>query len=185
MNRHDFLVEIGAEEMPPKSLVALGESFRDGVVAGLDAAGLSHGAAQAYFTPRRLAVLVQKLLDRQPEQRVERRGPPVSAAFDAAGTADARGDRLRRILRRRRRRTHAHQRRQGRIPVLPHDAARSSRPRSSCRASCRPRSISFRSRGACAGARARPSSSAPCTGSSCCTATTSSPARSSAFRPAG
>ncbi len=85
MKRHDFLVEIGAEEMPPKSLVTLGESFRDGIVAGLAAAGLSHGAARAWFTPRRLAVHVGKLLDRQPEQRLERRGPPVAAAFDAAG----------------------------------------------------------------------------------------------------
>ena len=85
MNRHDFLVEIGAEEMPPKSLQALGESFRTGVIAGLEAAGLSFAAAKAYYTPRRLAVKVTKLLDRQPEQRVERRGPPVSAAFDAAG----------------------------------------------------------------------------------------------------
>ena len=85
MNRHDFLVEIGAEEMPPKSLAALGEAFRDGLVAGLESAGLSHGAAKAFFTPRRLAVSVSKLLDRQPEQRIERRGPPVSAAFDSAG----------------------------------------------------------------------------------------------------
>ena len=85
MNRHDFLVEIGAEEMPPKSLAALGEAFRNGIVAGLEAAGLSHGATEAWYTPRRLAVGVQKLLDRQPEQRLERRGPPVSAAFDAAG----------------------------------------------------------------------------------------------------
>jgi glycyl-tRNA synthetase beta chain len=85
LNRHDFLVEIGAEEMPPKSLAALGEAFRDGVVTGLADAGLSHGAVEAYFTPRRLAVKVAKLLDRQPEQRVERRGPPVSAAFDASG----------------------------------------------------------------------------------------------------
>src|SRR5687768_9409226 len=85
MNRHDFLVEIGAEEMPPKSLAALGESFRDGILAGLVAAGLTYATAQAYFTPRRLAVKLTKLLDRQPEQRVERRGPPVSAAFDAAG----------------------------------------------------------------------------------------------------
>jgi glycyl-tRNA synthetase beta chain len=85
MNRHDFLVEIGAEEMPPKSLAALGASFRDGILAGLEAAGLSCATAQAYFTPRRLAVKVSKLLDRQPEQRVERRGPPVSAAFDSAG----------------------------------------------------------------------------------------------------
>jgi glycyl-tRNA synthetase beta chain len=85
MNRHDLLVEIGAEEMPPKSLAALGEAFRSGIVAGLEAAGLSHGATQAWYTPRRLAVHVQMLLDRQAEQRVERRGPPVTAAFDAAG----------------------------------------------------------------------------------------------------
>jgi len=85
VNRHDFLVEIGAEELPPKSLEALGEAFRDGLVAGLEAAGLSHSPAKAYFTPRRLAVAVPKLLDQQPEQRVERRGPAVSAAFDAAG----------------------------------------------------------------------------------------------------
>ncbi|HEU4515792.1 MAG TPA: glycine--tRNA ligase subunit beta [Steroidobacteraceae bacterium] len=85
MNRHDFLVEIGAEEMPPRSLRALGESFHEGVVAGLGAAGLSFATAAAYFTPRRLAVKVTKLLDRQPEQRIERRGPPVSAAFDATG----------------------------------------------------------------------------------------------------
>ncbi|HJQ74268.1 MAG TPA: glycine--tRNA ligase subunit beta, partial [Gaiellaceae bacterium] len=85
MNHHDFLVEIGAEEMPPKSLIALGESFRDGVVAGLAAASLTHGDVRAYFTPRRLAVQVGKLLERQPEQRVERRGPPVTAAFDASG----------------------------------------------------------------------------------------------------
>ena len=83
--RADFLVEIGTEELPPKSLLALAEAFRDGVAAGLDAAGLTHGAARTYATPRRLAVLVQGLLDQQPEQRLERRGPPVSAAFDAAG----------------------------------------------------------------------------------------------------
>jgi glycyl-tRNA synthetase beta chain len=85
VTRHDFLVEIGTEELPPKSLAALGASFRDGLVAGLDDAGLAHAAASAYFTPRRLAVLVRKLADQQPEQRIERRGPPVSAAFDAAG----------------------------------------------------------------------------------------------------
>ncbi|MGE0032097.1 MAG: glycine--tRNA ligase subunit beta [Steroidobacteraceae bacterium] len=85
MKRADFLVEIGTEELPPKSLLALAEAFRDAVAAGLDAAGLTHGAALAYATPRRLAVLVRRLLDQQPEQRLERRGPPVSAAFDAAG----------------------------------------------------------------------------------------------------
>jgi glycyl-tRNA synthetase beta chain len=85
VKRADFLVEIGTEELPPKSLLALAEAFRDGMAAGLDAAGLTHGAALAYATPRRLTVLVRRLLDQQPEQRLERRGPPVSAAFDAAG----------------------------------------------------------------------------------------------------
>jgi glycyl-tRNA synthetase beta chain len=85
MTKHDFLVEIGAEEMPPKSLAALGEAFRDGIASGLAAAGLEHGPVQAWYTPRRLAVRVAKLADRQPEQQIERKGPPVSAAFDAAG----------------------------------------------------------------------------------------------------
>lgn len=85
MKRLDFLVEVGTEELPPKSLLSLAEAFRDGIAAGLDAAGLTHGAALAYATPRRLAVLVRRLLDQQPDQRVERRGPPVSAAYDAAG----------------------------------------------------------------------------------------------------
>jgi glycyl-tRNA synthetase beta chain len=85
MKRADFLVEIGTEELPPKSLLALAEAFRDGVAAGMDAAHLAHGAALAYATPRRLAVLVRRLAEEQPEQQIERRGPPVSAAFDAAG----------------------------------------------------------------------------------------------------
>ena len=85
MKRADFLVEIGTEELPPKSLWALAESFRDGVISGLNAAGLAHGKAEAYATPRRLAVFVRRLAETQGEQKLERRGPPVSAAFDANG----------------------------------------------------------------------------------------------------
>ena len=85
MKRADFLIEIGTEELPPKSLWALAESLRNGVIAGLDAASLAHGSASAYATPRRLAVLVRRLAMEQPEQQFERRGPPVSAAFDAGG----------------------------------------------------------------------------------------------------
>lgn len=85
MTRRDFLVEIGTEELPPRSLWTLAESFRDGVLAGLDAAGLAHGKAAVYATPRRLAVLVGRLAESQGEQKLERRGPPVSAAFDSSG----------------------------------------------------------------------------------------------------
>ena len=85
MKCQDFLVEIGTEELPPKSLWPLAEAFRDAIVSALGSAGLGHGAVQAYATPRRLAVLVRRLAMQQAEQQFERRGPPVSAAFDATG----------------------------------------------------------------------------------------------------
>jgi glycyl-tRNA synthetase beta chain len=81
----DFLVEIGTEELPPKSLLALSAAFADGVAKGLDEAGLAHGSVQRLATPRRLAVLVRRLAARQPDRALEKRGPPVKAAYDASG----------------------------------------------------------------------------------------------------
>ncbi|MEO6368484.1 MAG: glycine--tRNA ligase subunit beta, partial [Steroidobacteraceae bacterium] len=86
MSAHaDFLVELGTEELPPKALLALSESFRDGLVSRIDAAGLGHGKVDAFATPRRLAVRIKRLLLTAPQQTVQRRGPPVAAAFDKAG----------------------------------------------------------------------------------------------------
>jgi glycyl-tRNA synthetase beta chain len=85
VSARDLLVEIGTEELPPKSLPALSQAFGDGVVAGLDAAGVGHGRVQLYAAPRRLALLVRRVAERQPDQEIKRRGPPVSAAFGADG----------------------------------------------------------------------------------------------------
>ena len=85
MSVRDLLVEIGTEELPPKSLLALSQAFGDGVVAGLEAAGVGHGRTQLYAAPRRLAVLVRRVAERQPDQELKRRGPPLSAAFGADG----------------------------------------------------------------------------------------------------
>jgi glycyl-tRNA synthetase beta chain len=85
IEQHDFLVELGTEELPPKALRGLEEAFASGVQAGLDKASLEHGDVISYATPRRLAVCVRKLAARQPDQDLKRRGPPVTAAFDAAG----------------------------------------------------------------------------------------------------
>jgi glycyl-tRNA synthetase beta chain len=82
---HDFLVEIGTEELPPKALLTLQQAFVAGLTTGLEKASLAHGGIAGFATPRRLAVLVKRLAARQPEQHVKRRGPPVSAAFDAQG----------------------------------------------------------------------------------------------------
>ncbi len=82
----DFLVEIGTEELPPKSLLALATAFADGIASGLESAGLKHGAVERYATPRRLAVRVRRLAEQQPDRAIERRGPPLKAAFDAQGS---------------------------------------------------------------------------------------------------
>jgi glycyl-tRNA synthetase beta chain len=81
----DFLVEIGTEELPPKSLLTLATAFADGVARGLAEVGLSHKAVERFATPRRLAVRVRRLVERQPDRAIERRGPPLKAAFDAQG----------------------------------------------------------------------------------------------------
>jgi glycyl-tRNA synthetase beta chain len=85
VERRDFLVEVGTEELPPKALRELDLAFAAGVRAGLAQAGLTHGDIQSFATPRRIAVLVKRLVSQQPEQNVKRRGPPVSASFDANG----------------------------------------------------------------------------------------------------
>jgi glycyl-tRNA synthetase beta chain len=82
----DFLVEIGTEELPPKSLVMLSAAFAEGVARGLIDAGLPHRAVDRFATPRRLAVRVRRLLEQQPDRPLERRGPPVKAAFDTEGS---------------------------------------------------------------------------------------------------
>lgn len=81
----DFLVEIGTEELPPRSLLDLAQAFADGILRGLDSAGLEHRAVERFATPRRLAVRVRRLAGQQPDRAVERRGPPLKAAFDAQG----------------------------------------------------------------------------------------------------
>ncbi len=83
--RRDFLLEIGTEELPPRSLPALQQALVAGLAAGLDKADLAHGELVGFATPRRLAVWVKRLAAQQPEQHLKRRGPPLNAAFDAAG----------------------------------------------------------------------------------------------------
>ena len=85
MSNVDFLVELGTEELPPKALKKLSQSFCDGIVRGLEAAGLPHGEVETYAAPRRLAVLVKALAKQQPDRVQNIDGPPVQAAFDADG----------------------------------------------------------------------------------------------------
>ncbi|WVD61498.1 glycine--tRNA ligase subunit beta [Orbus mooreae] len=80
-----FLVELGTEELPPKSLRIFAESFAANFIEQLDNANLEHGEVLWYASPRRLALKVLNLSDTQPDTQIVKRGPAVSAAFDATG----------------------------------------------------------------------------------------------------
>ena len=86
MTTQNFLVEIGTEELPPKALKTLATSFADNVEAELNQAGLTFDKIEWFAAPRRLAVKVLNLATQQPSKEIEKRGPAVSAAFDAEGT---------------------------------------------------------------------------------------------------
>jgi glycyl-tRNA synthetase beta chain len=85
MTTETLLVELGTEELPPKSLKALGLAFRDGIVAGLAERELDHGAVHWFATPRRLAVMVENTTLRSPDKTIEVLGPPADRAKDENG----------------------------------------------------------------------------------------------------
>lgn len=84
-NKRDLLIELGTEELPPKALKKLIASFEASIKQGLEKAELTFIAIHCYAAPRRMAVVINDLQDRQQDRMVERRGPAVTAAFDEDG----------------------------------------------------------------------------------------------------
>lgn len=85
MRKDNLLIELGTEELPPKALKSLSESFAEGIKQGLESSGLKFTAIQPLATPRRLAVKVSQLDAEQADKVVEKRGPSVDVAFDDDG----------------------------------------------------------------------------------------------------
>lgn len=79
MSQHDFLVELGTEELPPKALKTLSDAFLNGITSGLDAAGIAYTTATPFASPRRLAVLISNIQPQQPDRSIEKRGPATQA----------------------------------------------------------------------------------------------------------
>ncbi len=76
-----FLLEVGTEELPADFVDAGLAQWRSRIPAALAAAYLTPASIEYYGTPRRLAVLIKGLPERQPDQVEEVKGPPVQAAF--------------------------------------------------------------------------------------------------------
>ncbi|MEF8698812.1 MAG: glycine--tRNA ligase subunit beta [Candidatus Accumulibacter sp. UW26] len=81
------LIELRCEELPPKSLKALSEAFAESVFTALAAQAwvAADSVCTPYATPRRLALTITGVAARQPDRLLERKGPAVAGALDAAG----------------------------------------------------------------------------------------------------
>jgi glycyl-tRNA synthetase beta chain len=82
---HTLLFEVGTEELPPSELPTVLAALGERGHRALAEARLAFRSLEVYSTPRRLALLVSGLVERQASRRSTVTGPPKTAAFDAAG----------------------------------------------------------------------------------------------------
>lgn len=89
MTTKNLLVELFVEELPPKALKKLGESFAQLLADSLKAQGLAteNDAITAYASPRRLAVHIAQVLAQAADKTTTQKLMPVSVGLDASGNA--------------------------------------------------------------------------------------------------
>ncbi|MBT6885651.1 MAG: glycine--tRNA ligase subunit beta [Rhodospirillaceae bacterium] len=75
----ELLLEILSEEIPARMQAKAADDLKRLVCDGLKKAGLEFSNAEAYVTPRRLALVVDGIPEKQPDISEERRGPSVDA----------------------------------------------------------------------------------------------------------
>ncbi|WP_435979121.1 glycine--tRNA ligase subunit beta [Psychrobacter sp. DM4] len=80
-----ILFELGCEELPPKSLKPLRDALENSVVEQLNEADITFDSIKAFAAPRRLAIQIEGISDKQPNRSEQKRGPAIKAAFDADG----------------------------------------------------------------------------------------------------
>ncbi len=85
MSTRDFLVELGTEELPPKALKKLSEAFAQGIELGLADANLSGSKTEIFAAPRRLAVRISDVPEKQEDKDEVVYGPPAKIGFDEDG----------------------------------------------------------------------------------------------------
>ena len=91
MTHPNLLVELFVEELPPKALSALGASFCQTLTDSLQTQGLAEIGAGAtpYCSPRRLAVLVHRVLPKAPGKILTQKLMPASVGLDGLGKPTA------------------------------------------------------------------------------------------------
>lgn len=83
--RKHFLFELGVEELPAKNLQNYAIDLMNGFAEQLHKANLAHSEINYFVTPRRLAIMIADLIERQEDHEVVRSGPNIKAAYDSDG----------------------------------------------------------------------------------------------------
>ncbi|MEY3636929.1 MAG: Glycine--tRNA ligase beta subunit [Pseudomonadota bacterium] len=89
MTHQNLLVELFVEELPPKALKKLGESFASVLFEQLRDAGLAdaQSVVTAYASPRRLAAHVTQVAAQAADKAIQQKLMPVAVGLDASGNA--------------------------------------------------------------------------------------------------
>ena len=89
MTHQNLLVELFVEELPPKALKKLGESFANVLFDQLRDAGLTAANSQVtpFASPRRLAAHVTQVAAQADDKAVQQKLMPVTVGLDASGNA--------------------------------------------------------------------------------------------------
>ncbi len=80
-----LLIEIGTEELPPKNLDKLSQTFAEVITSAFTECGLTFGKVEHFATPRRIAVRIFDVPHEQAARQMQKRGPTLASAYDAKG----------------------------------------------------------------------------------------------------
>ncbi len=91
MGAKNLLLELFVEELPPKALKKLGESFAATLESELRKEGLLEegSVTSAFATPRRLAAHISRVRDKGPDKNIRKKLMPSAVAFDGQGKPTA------------------------------------------------------------------------------------------------
>ncbi len=89
MSQNNLLVELFVEELPPKALKKLGESFSSTLFDTLKAQGLTaeNSVTTSFASPRRLAAHITAVASQAADKQISQKLMPVSVGLDATGNA--------------------------------------------------------------------------------------------------
>ncbi len=85
MSGTQLLIEVGMEEMPARFIRGAADQFQDKFASWLQQSRIAYGSLTSYATPRRLALLITDVADKQQDLSEEVKGPSKKIALDDQG----------------------------------------------------------------------------------------------------